>query len=224
MPTHSLFLLLALSPLAAGAAEPQPPPCNPGDFFTTQFNYTVGRVVDAGPVLLLGEAPGCLDGERAGCHSGDELEPGTSLVIGEQWHDHYCVQALQPGRQVVGWAPQQRVMKTSRYDQSSFSDWAAHWEGSEGRAIDIVTDGGRLQLSVPGAAGKGAPTIIGTATPRQNGTELYLSQGACRTRMSLQSTFLVVSDNGKCPAASAALRGVYRNNAPMERLMRRLER
>lgn len=224
MPNTSLLLLLALSPLTALADTPQQPPCNRDDFFSTQFDYTVGRVVDTGQVLLLGEGPGCLNEERAGCASGDEIEPGTSLAIGNRWNEHYCVQSLEPGNEVAGWAPAPRVMKTGQSAENEFSDWIAHWEGSGGRAIDIVLKGGMLELSVPGAAGAAASTRIGSATPEEISGELLLEQGDCQTRVSLQGMHLVVADNGHCQAPAAALRGVYRNRAPMERLMQLMER
>ena len=50
-------LVLALCPFAALAAEPRQPTCNAADFFQTQPDLTVGRVVDAGNVALVGEPP-----------------------------------------------------------------------------------------------------------------------------------------------------------------------
>lgn len=85
------LLVLALCPFAALAAEPQQPACNAADFFQTQPDLTVGRVVDAGNVALVGERAGCLDMPQDGCRSGDEVEPGSSLVIGSRWNDYYCV-------------------------------------------------------------------------------------------------------------------------------------
>lgn len=221
----SVALLFALLPLTASADTPQQPACNTADFFSTQFEYTQGRVVEPGQVLLLGEEIGCLDEEHAGCRSGDAVEPGSGLIIGDRWNGHYCVQVLPPGEQVVGWAPAQRVMKTANYAENSPTDWVAHWEGGTGRALDIVARGAAFELSMPGGGTNAAPTVIGSAVPDEISGNLHLSQGACETRVSLQgTTYLVVSDNGQCGAVMGGLRGVYENRARVERLMRLLER
>jgi len=127
-------------------AEPQQPACNAADFFQTQPDLTVGRVVDAGNVALMAERPGCLDTPQDGCSSGDEVEPGSGLVIGSRWNDYHCVQVLPPGKAVVGWAPAERVMKTGHMADTDFSSWLGQWDGSAGRVLKIQAEGDTLHL------------------------------------------------------------------------------
>ncbi|HCT27717.1 MAG TPA: hypothetical protein DIW85_16100 [Stenotrophomonas sp.] len=216
------ILLLSLSPLVAWADTPQPPACNAESFFSSQFDYAVGRVVDAGQVLLLGEAQGCLDEERDGCRSGEEMEPGTGLVIGDSWNSYYCVKARSPSKEVVGWAPESRVMKTSNYVATSPTDWVAHWERSDGNAIDIAAKGDAFELSTREGGEGTAPRLLGRAAPEEGEDVLYLRQGRCTTRVLLRGTDLVVADNGQCGERERRLRGEYHNRAPLDRLMQRL--
>ena len=173
-------LVLALCPFAALAAEPQQPACNAADFFQTQPDLTVGRVVDAGNVALMGERPGCLDTPQDGCRSGDEIEPGSSLVIGSRWNDYYCVQVLPPGKAVVGWAPEQRVMKTGHMADTDFSSWLGQWDGSAGRVLEIQAKGDTLHVRMLPSSGKGEGTLIGSAEPM--GDELFLGEEPCAVR------------------------------------------
>jgi len=217
-------LVLALCPFAALAAEPRQPACNAADFFQTQPDLTVGRVVDAGNVALVGERPGCLDTPQDGCRSGDDVEPGSSLVIGSRWNDYYCVQVLPPGKDVVGWAPAERVMKTGHMAETDFTSWLGYWDGRGGRVLEIRSEGRTLQLSMLPPGGKGAGRLIGSAEPM--GDELFLGEAPCEARASLQGSSLVVTDNGQCATPADSLRGVYGSRAVeerLERLMKRLE-
>jgi len=93
-------------------------------------------------VALVGERAGCLDTPQDSCHSGDEVEPGSGLVIGSRWNDYYyCMQVLPPGKEVVGRAPAERVMKTGHMADTDFSSWLGQWDGSAGRVLEIQTKG-----------------------------------------------------------------------------------
>lgn len=224
MPTKVLVALLALSPFTVLASTPQQPSCNLSDFFTSQFDYTVGRVVEPGQVVLLGEAAGCLDEERADCPTGEEVAPGSSLVIGNRWSEYYCVQVLPPGKEVVGWAPAGRVMKTGHMAETDFTSWLGYWDGRGGRVLEIRSEGGTLLLSMLPPGGEGAGRRIGSAEPM--GDELFLGEAPCEARASLQGSKLVVTDNGQCATPADRLRGVYDSRAAaerLERLMKRLE-
>ena len=218
------LLALALCPLTALAAEPQQPACNADDFFLAQPELTVGRVVNPGQVELLGEHPGCLDNPQENCRSGDEIEPGSSLVIGSRWNDYYCVQVLPPGKEVVGWAPAERVMKTGHMADTDFSSWLGRWDGSAGRALDVQAEGDTLHLRILPQGGEGTGTLIGSAEPV--GDELFLGEEPCAVRASLQGSKLVVTDNGQCGTPAGSLGGVYSIQAAaegQERLLERLE-
>lgn len=215
------LLVLALCPFAALAAEPQQPACNAADFFQTQPDLTVGRVVDEGNVALVGERPGCLDNPQDSCHSGDEVEPGSSLVIGSRWNDYYCVQVLPPGKEVVGWAPEQRVMKTGHMADTDFSSWLGQWDGSAGRVLEIQAEGDTLHLRILPSGGKGEGTLIGSAEPM--GDELFLGEKPCSVRASLQGSELVLTDNGQCAIGGASPGGVYSSRAAAQRMERLFE-
>jgi hypothetical protein len=227
MPMKPWVLLLALCPFAALAQTPQQPSCNLSDFFTSQFDYTVGSVVEPGQVVLLGERAGCLDEERAGCRTGEKVAPASSLVIGDRWNEYYCVQVLPPGKEVVGWAPAGRVMKTGHMAETDFTSWLGYWDGRGGRGgrtLEIRYEGRTLLLSMLPPGGEGAGTLIGSAEPM--GDELFLGEAPCEARASLQGSQLVVTDNGQCATPADSLRGVYGSRTVaerLERLMKRLE-
>jgi len=117
-------------------------------------------------VALVGERAGCLDTPQDSCHSGDEVEPGSGLVIGSRWNDYYyCMQVLPPGKEVVGRAPAERVMKTGHMADTDFSSWLGQWDGSAGRVLESQAKGDTLHGRMLPSGGKGEGTLIGSAEP-----------------------------------------------------------
>ncbi|PAV93794.1 hypothetical protein WR25_07632 [Diploscapter pachys] len=113
-------------------------------------------------------------------------------------------------------------MKTSNYYETSLTSWVAHWERSDGNAIDIAAKGDAFELSTQEGGEGAAPRVLGRAAPEEDEDVLHLRQGDCTTRVLLRGADLVVADNGQCGEHERRLRGEYHNRAPLDRLMQRL--
>jgi len=217
MPRIAPFLTALLMPGAAGAAD-----CLGIGPAGTEARLEIVRP-DRGPVPILRSAPDC-PAETAACRSGASLNPGNRVVTGVTEGAYRCVtRADARGRVASGWV---RADALAPVPLSSAppraADWAGRWHHGADRTLRVTaTLEGEIVLraesrvparpdSRPGASprpvearlrpeGRTAALTLaedGNAAPDDPGTD-----ERCRITLLRRGPYLIVQDNGLCPAA-----------------------
>ncbi len=212
---------LAVWALAQPAIAEVHPPCgNDSGFALPETGVGLARVTGAPRTYFRNESSSCPNDSDA-CRSQAYVVPGDTVLTGMTRGEFVCVQYLGERSHRIGYVRQNEIAPQQIDRSPPLSAWAGAWHsggGAEGGdVIELRPQGTALAISGNATWDSGNPggvnlgVVEGTVTPQGNAaTFTDPDVGDCRMEMTLASSFLVVSDNGKCGGLNVTFSGIYR--------------
>jgi hypothetical protein len=186
--------------------------CRNGFFADDQADLRPGRITGTSPARFYQDtAPGCPQ-KGAACQRGDNLPPGTEVLVSKVRAGFACVwQSLDAS----AWVPAASVDTSLPFDRNPpIAAWAGDWKFFDNHIrIAVTPDGGRLHVSGD-AFWKGLNTthdgsIDGEAAPSGNHLAFQIAQSKCDVRLTLVNHQLAATDSRNCGGMNVTFAGIY---------------